>query len=118
MPLPSKEITIEITTYRDADCIICTRNKYKYDWEHMDMCLFKKAGYKKFFYDDGNVYVIKTDLIKKGDRYCKKIGKKIISRWENVEIDDKFNFWVAENILKQEKINHRKDVNSYIFGLF
>jgi len=31
----------------------------------------------------------------------KKIGRKIISRWENVEIDDEFDFWMAEKILNR-----------------
>jgi len=57
-----------------------------------------------FFYDDGNIYVIKSDLIKRGDRYGKKIGRKIISRAENVEIDDEFDFWIAEHILKENKL--------------
>ncbi|MDO8603570.1 MAG: acylneuraminate cytidylyltransferase family protein [Candidatus Omnitrophota bacterium] len=52
-----------------------------------------------FFYDDGNVYVIKASLIKQGDQYGKKLGRKIISRQENVEIDDEFDFWAAEKIL-------------------
>jgi CMP-N,N'-diacetyllegionaminic acid synthase len=53
-----------------------------------------------FFYDDGNVYIMKAELIKKGDRYGDKIGNKTISRWENTEIDDDFDFWVAERILE------------------
>lgn len=57
-----------------------------------------------FFYDDGNIYVIKADIIKKGDRYGKKIGRKIISQWENVEIDDEFDFWLAEKILLEKKV--------------
>lgn len=56
-----------------------------------------------FFYDDGNVYVINADLIRKGDRYGKKIVRKIISRWENIEIDDEFDFWVAEKVLLSGK---------------
>lgn len=59
----------------------------------------RRQDIQGFFYDDGNVYVIKADLIRRGDRYGNKIGKKIISRWENVEIDDEFDFWVAEKIL-------------------
>jgi hypothetical protein len=38
------------------------------------------------------MYVIKADLIRKGDRYGKKMGRKSISRWENVDIDDEFDF--------------------------
>lgn len=61
----------------------------------------RRQDIQGFFYDDGNVYVIKADIIKKGDRYGKKIGRKIISRWENQEIDDEFDFWLAEQILEE-----------------
>lgn len=60
----------------------------------------RRQDIKGFFYDDGNVYVIKADLIKRGDRYGKKIGKKIISKWENVDIDDEIDFWIADKILR------------------
>ena len=56
-----------------------------------------------FFYDDGNVYVIKADNILQGDRYGAKIGHKIISRYENAEIDDEFDFWLLEQILKKQE---------------
>ena len=56
-----------------------------------------------FFYDDGNVYVIKADNILQGDRYGAKIGHKIISRYENAEIDDEFDFWLLEQILRKQE---------------
>lgn len=56
-----------------------------------------------FFYDDGNVYVIKAEIIKKGDRHGSKIGRRILTRYENVEIDDMFDFWVAEKVLLEGK---------------
>jgi len=56
-----------------------------------------------FFYDDGNIYVIKAGLIERGERFGKKIGGKVVSRWENVEIDDEFDFWFAEQILKERR---------------
>ena len=59
----------------------------------------RRQDIKGFFYDDGNVYIIRTDLVKNGDRYGKKIGRKIISSWENVDIDDEFDLWQAEQIL-------------------
>lgn len=55
-----------------------------------------------FFYDDGNVYVIKTKNILSGDRYGNKIGRKLISRYENAEIDDEFDFWLLEHILRDK----------------
>lgn len=60
----------------------------------------RRQDIEGFFYDDGNVYIIKADLLKKGDRYGKNIGRKIISRWENIEIDNEFDFWMAEQILR------------------
>lgn len=54
-----------------------------------------------FFYDDGNVYVIKADNILKGDRYGSKIGRKFITRYENAEIDDEYDFWLLEQILRK-----------------
>lgn len=56
-----------------------------------------------FFYDDGNVYVIKAENILKGDRYGTKIRHKIISRYENAEIDDEYDFWLLEQILKKQE---------------
>lgn len=76
------------------------------------MCDYKEYGSNTlprqqingFFYDDGNVYVIKAKNILKGDRYGRKIGHKFISRYENAEIDDMYDFWLLEKILeKQEK---------------
>ncbi len=65
----------------------------------------RRQDIKGFFYDDGNVYVIKADLIKKCDRYGENIGMKIISKWENIEIDDEVDFWIAEQILRDNKLN-------------
>jgi N-acylneuraminate cytidylyltransferase len=54
-----------------------------------------------FFYDDGNVYVIKADLIRRGDRHGTKIERMVLDREQNVEIDEEFDFWLAEQILKR-----------------
>lgn len=54
-----------------------------------------------FFYDDGNVYVIKADLIRNGDRHGSSIERMILDREQNVEIDDPFDFWMAGQIIKR-----------------
>ncbi len=54
-----------------------------------------------FFYDDGNVYVIKAELLKQGGRYGSKIVRKVVSREENLDIDDEFDFWMAEKVLRE-----------------
>lgn len=59
----------------------------------------RRQDIEGFFYDDGNVYVIKSDLIRRGERFGENIRRKIISRRENVEIDDEFDMWLAEKIL-------------------
>ena len=55
-----------------------------------------------FFYDDGNVYVIKAEKILAGDRYGRKIKHFYTDRYENAEIDDEFDFWLLEQILKEK----------------
>lgn len=54
-----------------------------------------------FFYDDGNVYVMRADLVRKGDRYGTKIERMVIDREQNIEIDDEFDFWLAEQVLRK-----------------
>jgi CMP-N-acetylneuraminic acid synthetase len=56
-----------------------------------------------FFYDDGNIYVMKADLIRKGDRYGKRMERIVLDREQNVEIDDEFDFWLAEQVLKRRQ---------------
>lgn len=74
------------------------------------MCKYKEYGTNNsrrqdingFFYDDGNIYVIRAGLIRGGDRFGKKIEKVILDREQNIEIDDKFDFWLAEQVLKKK----------------
>lgn len=75
------------------------------------ICKFKEYGsytqrrqeLEGFFYDDGNVYVVKSDLIKKGTLFADKAERMEISREQNIEIDDEFEFWMAEQILKKRQ---------------
>ncbi len=84
------------------------------------MCDYKEYGtntlprqkIQGFFYDDGNVYVIKAENILQGDRYGKKLGRKIISRYENAEIDDDFDFWLLEHILK-DRCGEKNENSNY-----
>ncbi len=56
-----------------------------------------------FFYDDGNIYIVKASLVRKGDRFGKRIERALLNREQNVEIDDEFDFWLAEQILKRRQ---------------
>jgi len=52
-----------------------------------------------FFHDDGNVYVVAPEVIRAGRICGEKVRRKVISRWENIEIDDLYDFWLCEKIL-------------------
>lgn len=54
-----------------------------------------------FFHDDGNIYVVRADTLIKDGFYGKEVGKKVVSRSENVDIDDDFDLWLAEKILRE-----------------
>lgn len=68
----------------------------------------RRQDLKGFFYDDGNVYVIKADLIKSGRLIGKKIERIEIAREQNIEIDDDFDFWMAEQVLLKRVREHRQ----------
>jgi CMP-N-acetylneuraminic acid synthetase len=57
-----------------------------------------------FFYDDGNVYVVKSELIGKGTMFGTKVEKMEIAKEQNFEIDDEFDFWLAEQILLKRRL--------------
>ena len=73
------------------------------------MCKYQEYGsngsprqdIEGFFYDDGNVYVIRADLLAQGDRHGEKIERVYLDREQNVEIDDEFDFWLAEQVMKR-----------------
>lgn len=68
----------------------------------------RRQDLEGFFYDDGNVYVVKSKLIKSGKLTDKKVGRIEIAREENIEIDDDFDFWMVEQILLKRIKEHRQ----------
>lgn len=63
----------------------------------------KRQDIPGFFYDDGNVYIMKADLVREGDRYGGRIERMIMDREHNIDIDDEFDFWLAEQILRRRQ---------------
>lgn len=61
----------------------------------------RRQDIEGFFYDDGNVYVVKVDIIRRGDQFGDKKETVGIDREQNVEIDDEFDFWLAEQVLEK-----------------
>jgi CMP-N-acetylneuraminic acid synthetase len=64
---------------------------------------FRRQEIPGFFYDDGNVYVMRADLLRKGDRYGQCIERMMLDREQNVDVDDAFDFWMAEQILEKRR---------------
>ena len=62
----------------------------------------RRQDIEGFFYDDGNIFIMRADLLARGDRYGENIGRKIISKAESTDIDDSFDFWLAEKILNEK----------------
>jgi len=63
----------------------------------------RRQDIKGFFYDDGNVYVMKADLVRAGDRYGKRIERMLIDREQNIDIDEEFDFWLAEKVMLRRR---------------
>ena len=74
------------------------------------MCRYREYGtalkprqeIASFFYDDGNVYVIRASMIReRGDRFGTKREHVLLDREQNIEIDDEFDFWLAEQVMER-----------------
>ncbi len=61
----------------------------------------RRQELKEFFHDDGNVYVINVENIRNGNLFAGKRETIIVSRECTFEIDDEFDFWINEQILKK-----------------
>jgi CMP-N-acetylneuraminic acid synthetase len=73
---------------------MCTHVEYgKNDLRRQDL--------KGFFYNDGNVYVMRADLVRAGDRYGTRIERVLLDRDQDIDIDDEFDLWLAERVLEK-----------------
>lgn len=61
----------------------------------------RRQELKPFFHDDGNIYILKPEIIKTGQLWGEKMEKYPISREQTFEIDDDFDFWINEQIIKK-----------------
>ena len=75
-------------------------------------CKFKEFGshnnlrrqdYKGFFYDDGNVYILSSEIIKKGLWCGDNPTRFIIDKHMNFEIDDEVDFIIVEALINKYK---------------
>lgn len=56
-----------------------------------------------FFYDDGNVYVLRAEMIRRGEQFGNRIEQVTLDREQNIEVDDWFDLWIAEKVLERRE---------------
>lgn len=59
----------------------------------------RRQDIRGFFYDDGNVYVHKSEVLRQGRWSGDKIEPYFTEKPETYEIDDHFDFWLLEQVL-------------------
>jgi CMP-N-acetylneuraminic acid synthetase len=64
----------------------------------------RRQDYKGFFYDDGNVYILSRDIVRKGMWFGQNICKYEIEKYQNFEIDDEVDFFILEALIKKYKL--------------
>jgi CMP-N-acetylneuraminic acid synthetase len=81
-----------------ADSVATGHISKLYEWGNYEG---RRQDMNGFFHDDGNVYVLKADNLRKGELFGKKMVPFIISQEQNFEIDDEFEFWLNEQIIRK-----------------
>lgn len=66
-----------------------------------------KTRKKRYFHDDGNIYIFKSKIIAKNKLYTNNNKQIISSREESIDINDEFDLWVAEQILRKRMQNEK-----------
>ncbi|MDR1871640.1 MAG: acylneuraminate cytidylyltransferase family protein [Deltaproteobacteria bacterium] len=64
----------------------------------------RRQDLQTVFVNDGSVIVSKAATIKNQSLFGQKAGTLITSREENVDIDEPFDFWLAEKILEKASL--------------
>lgn len=86
----------------DADSLATGFDCKLFEWGKYSS---NRQDLKSFFHDDGNILIMKAELIKKANSLDEVWGEKRekveTKREENFEIDDEFDFWLNEQILKK-----------------
>ena len=65
-----------------------------------------------FFYDDGNVYVIRAAIVSAGEQFGEKIEHVLLDREQNIEVDDFFELWLAEKVLERRSAGNASPIDA------
>ena len=90
---------IERFLENEADTLATGFIRHDYQWGIFNN--LPRQQLKGWFYDDGNIYIHKPDYLKQGKWFGQKREQMVVDRYYNFEIDDEFDFWLNEQILKK-----------------
>ena len=65
-----------------------------------------------FFYDDGNVYVLRASMVSAGEQFGEKIERVLLDREQNIEVDDFFELWLAEKVLERRSAGNQSPTDA------
>ena len=123
-PLLSTETidkAIKIILNEDYDTLICVKNETHLYWFKKDDNLIplykerKNTQYLDPIYKEiGAILISKREIISKNNRIGNKIFLFEVPEEESVDIDTYQDWWIAENLLKRQKIIFRVDGDNEI----
>ena len=64
---------------------------------------------KGYFYDDGNVYVHRSEILRAGKWYGERLERMVVEHHYNLDIDDEVDFWAAEAVMAKLIARERSD---------
>ena len=79
-----------------ADCLGTVHRDYSYEYGE-DMP--RRQDIRPRMVDNGNVYVLRADLVRAGRWIDGRVATLETTREEGVEIDEEFDLWLAEQVL-------------------
>lgn len=90
-----------IRQYLSGDCTSLATGFWHHDSPYPDNCGANRQELPSRFFDDGNVYVWPASLIKDSpiQDAGERPGFRVTGRRENVDINDEFDLWFAEQVL-------------------
>ena len=65
-----------------------------------------------FFYDDGNIYVLRGAMVHAGEQFGENIERVTIDREQNIEVDDFFDLWLVEKVLERRSANQSGPIDA------
>jgi len=84
---------------KEVDSLATGFISLQYEWGSTQNTPRQKL--KGWFYDDGNVYVIKSSVLKRGKWVGEKKYPMVIDKRYNFEIDDEMDFFIVEALMKK-----------------